>query len=87
MIWCDLDNTRIRTWEPLITAPIFGRIYGVRMDENPHSPKDDSATVAPRFLRASLGTVCGQGHMKKPRLFGTGAETSEEISANKAMNS
>lgn len=39
MIWCDLDNTLIWTWEPLITSPLLSVAFGLPMETKPPSGK------------------------------------------------
>lgn len=35
MIWCDLDNTLIWTWEPLISTPLLSLVYKMPLEEKP----------------------------------------------------
>lgn len=35
MIWCDLDNTLIWTWDPLITSPLLSIAFGLPMETKP----------------------------------------------------
>lgn len=35
MIWCDLDNTLIWTWEPLITSPLLSAAFGLPIEHEP----------------------------------------------------
>jgi hypothetical protein len=39
MIWCDLDNTLIWTWEPLITTPLLSAVFGLPLESRPPQGK------------------------------------------------
>ena len=60
MIWCDLDNTLIWTWTPLITSPLLSVLYGLPMELKP--PSGRGRRRLRRIVVPGLGTgrVCAR---------------------------
>jgi hypothetical protein len=58
MIWCDLDNTLIWTWEPLITSPLLSATFGLPVETKPPCGKGRRRLTRVEVPELGSGYVC-----------------------------
>lgn len=60
MIWCDLDNTLIWTWDPLITSPLLSVAFNLPIENKPPSGKGRRRLTKIEVPNLGSGYACAR---------------------------